>query len=225
MVETSISVTDYRIEAPPEGESGERVLLDTTLGEIGGLFHRTTPLETAVLWAGSWRGEGQSQRSSPIAAAVAEDLLQGGVSSLMLRYRQNAQLGSCIRDTQAGVSFLESQGVQRIALVGHSFSGAVVISVAPLSKSIAAVVALASQTYGAQSVPHIHPRPILLVHGTADQRLGVHCSEQIYSWAKKPKELVILEGASHGLWERKDDLLPLLVDWLRDKLQPGLQAV
>ena len=181
LVETSISVTHYKVEAPPEGEPGERVLLDTTLGEISCLFHRANPLETAVLWAGSWRGEGQGRRASPISAAVAEELLQDGIASLMLRYRQNAQLGSCIRDAQAAVSFLESQGVRRIALVGHSFSGAVVISVAPLSKSIVAVVALASQTYGAQSVRHIHPRPILLVHGTADQRLGTHCSEQIYS--------------------------------------------
>ncbi len=222
MVETGISVTGYSIEPPPPGESGERVTLDTTLGEVGCIFHRTTAPEAAVLWAGSWRGEGRGV--SPISAAVSADLLEDGIASLMLRYRQNAQLGACIRDTQAAVSFLEAQGVQRVALVGHSFSGAVVISVAPLSKSIVAVVALASQTYGAASVRHVHPRPILLVHGTADQRLGTHCSEQIYSWAKKPKELVILEDASHGLWERKDDLLPLLGGWLRDKLRAAPQS-
>ena len=219
MVEAGISVTDYRIDPPLQGEPGERVLLQTTLGEIGCLFNRTEPLESAVLWAGSWRGESAAQRTSPIASGVSANLMEDGIASLMLRYRQNAQLGSCIRDAQAAVSFLESQGVRRIAIVGHSFSGAVVISVAPLSQSIVAVVALASQTYGANSVRHIHPRPILLVHGTEDQRLGTHCSEQIYSWAKKPKELVILEGASHGLWECKDELLPLLRDWLRDKLR------
>ena len=220
MVESGISVTGYSIDAPLEGESGERVLLQTTLGEVGCLLYRAGAPKSAVLWAGSWRGESAAQRTSPIATAVSADLLEDGIASLMLRYRQNAELPACVRDAQAAVSFLEEQGVERIALVGHSFSGAVVISVAPLSRSIVAVVALASQTYGAQSVHHIHPRPILLVHGTADQRLGTHCSEQIYSWAKKPKELVILEDASHGLWERKDDLLPLLRAWLRDKLQP-----
>ncbi len=59
------------------------------------------------------------------------------------------------------------------------------------------------------------------MHGLNDQRLNPYCSEQIYSWARQPKELVLLEGASHGLWERKDDLLPLLRRWLVDKLQPG----
>ncbi len=205
-----------------EGEQGESILLHTTQGDISSLLYRAPKSEAAVLWAGSWRGEGQGQRSSPIARAVAQDLVGGGIASLLLRYRQNAQLGACIRDTQAGVSFLEGLGFQRIALVGHSFSGAVVISVAPLSRAIVAVVALASQTFGANSVAHIHPRPLLLVHGTNDQRLNCYCSEQIYSWAKKPKELVILEGASHGLWERKDDLLPLLHRWLTDKLNANV---
>lgn len=224
MVETSINVTGYEVGGPVEGEQGESVLLHTTQGDISGLLHRAPQSEAAVLWAGSWRGEEQAQRSSPIARAVAQDLVRDGIGSLLLRYRQNAQLGACIRDTQAGVSFLEELGYKRIALVGHSFSGAVVISVAPLSQAIVAVVALASQTFGANSVGHIHPRPILLVHGTQDQRLNCYCSEQIYSWAKKPKELVILEGASHGLWERKDDLLPLLRRWLTDKLSADVPS-
>ena len=219
MVETSISVTSYDMGAPMEEEQGENVLLHTTQGDIDCLFHRAQGSDAAVLWAGSWRGEEQAQRSSPIARSVAQNLVKDGVASLLIRYRQNGQLGACIRDTQAGVSFLEGLGFQRIALVGHSFSGAVVISAAPLSQAVVAVVALASQTFGARPVAHIHPRPILLVHGTSDQRLNCYCSEQIYSWARKPKELVLLEGASHGLWERKDDLLPLLHRWLAEKLQ------
>jgi alpha/beta superfamily hydrolase len=218
MVETSISVIGYEFGGPVKGEHGEDVLLHTTRGEISTLLYQAPNSESAVLWAGSWRVEGQGQRSSPIARAVAQDLVRDGIASLLLRYRQNAQLGACIQDTQAGVSFLEGLGFKRIVLVGHSFSGAVVISVAPLSRAIVAVVALASQTIGANSVAHIHPRPLLLVHGTNDQRLNCYCSEQIYSWARRPKELVILEGASHGLWERKDDLLPLLHHWLTDKL-------
>lgn len=205
-----------------EGEQGESTLIHTSQGDIACLFHRVPQSESAVLWAGSWRGEGQSQRSSPIPQAVATDLAEDGISSLRLRYRHPGELEACVRDTQAGVSFLEGLGFQRIALVGHSFSGAVVISVAPLSRAIVAVVALASQTYGAQSAPQIAPRCLLLVHGTEDRRLNPYCSEQIYSWARKPKELVILEGASHGLWERKDDLLPLLRRWLVERLQPDL---
>ena len=220
MVESRIRVTGSEAGAPGEEEGGERTLVHTNQGDIDCLFHRVPHSEAAVLWAGSWRGEGQRQRSSPIARAVAQDLAQDGVASLLLRYRHDNELGACVLDAQAGVSFLEGLGTRRIALVGHSFSGAVVISVAPLSQAVVAVVALASQTYGARSASHISPRPLLLVHGTEDQRLNSYCSEQIYSWARKPKELVLLEGASHGLWERKDDLLPLLRRWLADKLRP-----
>ncbi len=228
MVETSVHVTGHEPGTPVAGEEGGSILLHTNLGNISCLFRDVPQRESAVLWAGAWHGEGEGLRSSPIARAVAGDLFGDGIASLLLRYRRSGELGACIRDTQAGVAFLEGLGVRRIALVGHSFSGAVVISVAPTSQAIVAVVGLASQTFGAQSAAHIHPRPLLLVHGLEDSRLNAYCSEQIYSWARKPKELVLLEGASHGLWERSDELLPLLTRWLAERLRaggPGREAV
>ena len=215
MVDTGIQVTGYETGGSVE-EEGEGVLIHTNQGDISGLFYRAPSSEGAVLWAGAWSG---GNRISPIAKSVGQELVQEGIASLILRYRNPRELPPCIRDTEAGVSFLCELDFQRIALVGHSFSGAVVISVAPLSQAVIAVVALASQTYGAASVAHISPRPLLLVHGTSDQRLDPYCSEQIYSWARKPKELVLLEGASHNLWERKDDLLSLLRRWLAGKLR------
>lgn len=204
-----------RVVRQGTSEEGERFLLYTDAGEVACLFLGPAESAAAVLWAGAWGGEG---RISPIARSVAQELLQDGIASLLVRYRQPWELPACVRDTQAGIAFLGTMGIERIALVGHSFSGAVVISAAPMSAAVVAVVALASQTYGARNVDRIAPRPLLLVHGTADTRLDTYCSEQIYSWAKKPKELVLLEGASHSLWERRDALLPLLRQWLRSKL-------
>ena len=37
------------------------------------------------------------------------------------------------------------------------------------------------------------------------------------------KEVVIREWASHGLWERKDDLLHLLGSWVTDKLRTNVR--
>ncbi len=73
-------------------------------------------------------------------------------------------------DALAGVSFLTGTGHSEIALVGHSFGGAVVISAAPFSESVKAVAALSSQTYGAQGAARVSPRPLLLAHGAADSR-------------------------------------------------------
>lgn len=220
MVEASIQITSYEIGPPTLGTQGEIAVLRTNLGDITCLYRQVAGAEAVVLWAGAVRGEEQNLGASSIPQAVSADLAQDGIASLLLRYRHPFDLYSCISDARASVSFLENQGFHRIAVVGHSFSGAVAISVAPLSRAIVAAVALASQTFGAQGVPHVSPRPILLVHGLADHRLNAYCSEQIYSWARQPKELVLLEGASHGLWERKDDLLPLLRRWLADKLRP-----
>jgi dienelactone hydrolase len=47
-----------------------------------------------------------------------------------------------------GVNFLKQGGVDYIALVGHSFGGAVVIMAATMSTEVKAVVGLSSQTYG-----------------------------------------------------------------------------
>ncbi len=220
MDETTIALTGHAIDSESAAHRGHEVTLETTLGEVPALLRCPAEPDAVVVWCGGWRGPEGERRPSPISDAVSADLLEQGIASLMLGYRRNAALGSCVQDVRMALAFLEETGFQRIALVGHSFSGAVVISSAPTSQAVVAVVGLASQTFGAQTVAHVHPRPILLVHGTADQRLGPHCSEQIYSWAKKPKELVLLEGASHGLQERYDALLPLLGSWLADKLQP-----
>lgn len=62
------------------------------------------------------------------------------------------------------------------------------------------------------------PRPLLLAHGESDTRLPPYCSEQIYSWAKQPKELVLYPGAEHGLMECAEELREMLADWLRINL-------
>jgi alpha-beta hydrolase superfamily lysophospholipase len=59
---------------------------------------------------------------------------------------------------------------------------------------------------------------LLLVHGKGDTRLPHRCSEQIYAWAREPKELVLYEGAEHSLRECDGQLHDLLAAWLPAKL-------
>ena len=194
----------------------QRVVIPSTGGAAQALLYPSGSGDRAVLWAGGWR-EGDSATGLPVDFARA--LLLHGVSSLLLRYRAPHELPSCVEDALASVDFLEREGLASVAMVGHSFSGAVVISAAPRSKRVVAVAALASQTYGATGAARVSPRPLLLVHGTEDERLAPYCSEQIYSWARRPKELRFMPGASHSLREAHGELLPLLVDWLTAKLE------
>lgn len=218
MANPEIALNSYKVGTPMWGQQGAPVVLNTAQGRVSGLLREHKGSTHAVLWAGALRGEETKLQASPISDAVSRDLLRDGITSLMLRYRSTHDLEPCVQDVQSAIVFLEQLGINRIALVGHSFSGAVVISVAPMNPTVACVATLASQTYGTRTAPDISPRPLLLVHGTADQRLGPHCSEQIYSWANQPKHLVFINGGSHGLWESKDELLPLLYGWLNEKL-------
>ena len=57
--------------------------------------------------------------------------------------------------------------------------------------------------------------------GLTHARLGPHCSEFIYEWAREPKELVLFEGAGHGLRECRDELHDLLKGWFLRVLPEG----
>jgi pimeloyl-ACP methyl ester carboxylesterase len=99
-------------------------------------------------------------------------------------------------------------------VVGHSFGGAVAISVARYTTHVRAVVAMSSQSFGAEDVVLLAPRPLLLIHGERDGVIPPDIAKTIYEWAFEPKRLVMLEGAGHGLREVRDDVRTLLLDWL-----------
>ena len=192
----------------------QRAAIPSSGGSAEALLYLSPGGDRAVLWAGGWRGG----EAGGLPAEVAQALLLRGVSSLLLRYRAPYELPACVEDAVASAAFLEREGLTRLAMVGHSFSGAVVISAAPRCERVVAVAALASQTYGAARADLVSPRPLLLVHGTEDERLAPYCSEQIYSWARQPKELRFMRGASHSLREAREELVPLLVEWLALRL-------
>jgi len=181
-----------------------------------GMFH---PAEgkSGVIWVSGALG-GFDGPSFGIFANLSWELTDKGISSLRLNYRFPGKFEECVRDVLVGVDFLEKSGVDRVALVGHSFGGAVVIEAGTMSPCVRAVVGLSSQTYGAHRVAELSPRPLLLVHGERDRNLPAQCSRHIYRWAREPKELVIYPGNGHFLREAHQELRQLLKGWLVDKL-------
>ncbi len=122
-----------------------------------------------------------------------------------------------MQDTLAGIDFLNSLGRIRVTLVGHSFGGAVVIAAGVQSEFVKAVAALSSQTHGAEAVAKLSPRPLLLMHGKADEVLPYTCSEILFRKAHDPKQLLLYEGCRHGLDECRSDVDHDLLKWIRDK--------
>jgi alpha-beta hydrolase superfamily lysophospholipase len=203
----------------PDGTTGRGIALRTNRGTIQAIIHEAdAPAGGAVMWVCGARG-GYAGPAEGMYATLAEELTAGNVTSLRLNYRHPADLDECVWDVLIGLELLRSRGCARVALVGHSFGGAVVIAAAGFSPEVAAVVALSSQTHGAQGAPQVSPRLLLIVHGTADTRLPPWCAERIHEWAREPKELVLYDGAEHGLLECKDELHGLLRRWLPEKLR------
>jgi pimeloyl-ACP methyl ester carboxylesterase len=189
----------------------------TNMGPIQCLFHSAPESTSAVLWVsgalGGFSGGGG------LYSILSEALLEDSISSLRLNYRKPNNILHSILDVLAGVYFLQAQGYRRVALVGHSFGGAVVIAAAPLSDAVVTVVGLASQTYGTKYAHMVSPRPLLLVHGEADDRLSPRCSVLINDIAEEPKKLILYPGAGHNLRECRDELHPVVKTWLLEKLE------
>jgi fermentation-respiration switch protein FrsA (DUF1100 family) len=80
------------------------------------------------------------------------------------------------------------------------------------------VATLSSQTYGAGAVGRLAPRPILLIHGEADEVLPDVCSRDLYRLAGEPKELILYPGCRHGLDECRERLDHDLLDWIERTL-------
>jgi len=55
-----------------------------------------------------------------------------------------------------------------------------------------------SQIDSARDLAAIHPRPILIIHGAADQLFPVRHAYKMYQAAQEPKELWIIEGLGHA---------------------------
>ena len=200
-------------------EESHRVSIPTARGPVSAVYHAVLG-SAAVLMVGGTDG-GVLGPADAIYPTLAADLTLKGIASLSVDFRDRSipgELEEGVHDVQAGISFLKEHGGSRVALVGNSFGGAVVITAAAQSPDVVAVVTLSTQSAGTALAPQVSPRPLLLVHGTDDIRLPPISSEQVFTRAREPKELVLLRGARHSLRQSREELRALLVRWLTDKL-------
>lgn len=196
----------------------EALVFQTNAGNIIARYHEADEAEAAVVWVGG-AGGGLDGPAGGLYPRLAAQLARQPIASLRLHYRFPSNLENCVMDTLLGLNYLRMQrGHERMALVGHSFGGAVVINAGALMKNVVAVAALSSQTYGTGLADELSPRPLLLMHGTADEILPDRCSQQIYERAHEPKEIRFYKGCRHGLDECRQQVDNDLLNWLSDKL-------
>lgn len=211
-----------RVEHGPDDEGAERLALHTDGGVIRCRFHDAPAGNVAVLWVFG-AGGGLGGPAGGVYTRLGRQLQGEGIASLELDYRRPAQLAECVQDVLVGIDVLAARGRTRILLIGHSFGGAVVITAAAMSESVVAVAAMSSQLTGTDRVSAISPRPVLVLHGSADEVLPDRCAREIYQRANEPKRLVLYPGCRHGLDECREELDRDLLAWVRDVVS-GLDA-
>ncbi len=65
-------------------------------------------------------------------------------------------------------------------------------------------------------IDKISPRPLLLVHGDADEVVPVKHTHKLYKKAKEPKDMAIIPGAKHKL-RLEEAAITTVLDWLKAK--------
>ena len=209
-----LELTITQVAAHPEPDGNLRVMIGTSRGEIRGILHPCATAPAAAIYVGGAMG-GFEGPARDLYGRLA-DRLRPFMSGLRMHYRRPGDLEECVLDVLAGVSFLRGMGATGgIALVGHSFGGAVVIKAGELSSSVVGVAALSPQLHGTRTVEALG-KPLLLVHGMRDGVLDHAASEDIHARALEPKRLVLYAEADHSLNQAAADIEELLATWLAE---------
>lgn len=205
------------VASEPKETDGLRESLEisTSRGTVSGVLHSVEEARGAAVMVGGARGG--IDGPSDVYEELATRLQTAGAAALRLDYRLPNQLEECVHDLLAGVEALGQRGVRRVALVGHSFGGAVVISASAASDIVVGVATVASQTSGADAVGELAPaKSLLLIHGTGDTVLPYELAEDLYARAGEPKELVFYTDDNHSIDGNRQEMLEKLYSWSRE---------
>ncbi len=183
----------------------------TASGLVTFLWHGSADAENVVLMGGGAMGGllGPSNGFYQDLGVALTSNPDANTAVIRVGYRRPNDLPSCIGDVAAAGMLAERNGAQRFITVGHSFGGAVAIGAAldpsPIAESVVGVVTLATQSAGCENAAGLVGRPMLMLHGDADEILPAWSSEIVKEIAGGYAELRILHGAGHLLSENGAD--------------------
>jgi alpha-beta hydrolase superfamily lysophospholipase len=203
------------VQAGEETGGARPITIATTRGPIPLLLHAASePGRAVVCVSGALGGLNGPSKLYP---RLGLEMPSRGITVARLDYRAPNEFGECLLDALAALTFLRGVGYKSAAMVGHSFGGAVAINAGTLSPLVTTVIALSSQLGGAHVVGELAPKPLLLIHGTADTILSHESSQRLYDHAGDPRTLKLLPGVGHGLAEAADDVFATVQEWIMDK--------
>lgn len=196
-------------------------ILTSHQDEVECRYYYTEGAKKAVIWVGGIGG-GWDTPARQLYPQLCQKLVNNErISSLRVRYRYPIDLDESITDVIASIEFLEHAGIRSVGLVGHSFGGAVVIKAAiDVPNIVKTVITLSTLSYAAvEAVSRLRQGcSILLIHGTNDDILWPSCSSHVYNQANNPKQIILYEGARHGLEEAAEQVHQVVYQWIVEHL-------
>jgi predicted esterase len=191
------------------------VELFTMTGLLTLLWHGDQRAERVVLMCGGAMG-GLLGPADGLFHDLGVAFAAEGIGVIRVGYRRPNDLAACTLDVAAAADLVlrATADTARFVTVGHSFGGAVALRAAlAVPDAVVGVVGLSTQSAGWEDAAGLRGRPLLLLHGDADELLPPLCSEIAASLAGGG-EVVILPGAGHLLREAGDELRTRLRDWI-----------
>ena len=227
----------------------EALLLDSQGLRLPANFHRPAPHAPAVVMShgleSTKEGDGWPELASLLYSQGIASLrlthrgCGWGEEPRAEGRMEETTLSGRIADLQAALEFLSTTDIDggRLGGVGCSFGGMVLLGARDPRIRVLALLATPFQLPRANTrMPALDPdaarydllaaareyhRPLLIVHGDADEVVPVEHAHRLYEAALEPKRLEIIPGADHvfsGPGQR-ERALGLCVEWVRTYLQ------
>lgn len=149
---------------------------------------------------------------SAMYLSLAQKLPLLSIPALRLDYRYPARTEPCVADTEAAMVYLiEKHDVDKFVLVGWSFGGAPVYTLAGRDERVVGAATVASQTKDALKGAReagTRGTPVLLLHGTGDKILSDRCSRTLRdAWLYGHKGKEVMHEAQLVLFDKDDHAL------------------
>jgi hypothetical protein len=192
-------------------------------GAVPGFLHLPAPSSmkpdfAAILLSGA--GGGVVGPSS-IYLSIADKLssLNPGIPVMRLDYRYPARNKYCTRDVLAAMDYIESNhSISKFVLVGWSFGGAPVFTVAGMDSRVVGCATVASQTAETEGIRKLSPRPVLLLHGKGDRNLSPRCSQSLFELygSRGDRRIQLFDGDDHSLTRHAAKAEEMLCDFIAE---------
>ncbi len=160
-----------------------------------------------------------------IYTRTAESFYHQCVSSIFVTYRAPGNVPGNVKmsvaDARSAIDHLKGLGINKMAIVGWSFGGAVISHTSAEVPEIATVIGFAPQGLYAEPIAQLRQSQSLLVFYSYDDE-NVAYTESQFLFDKAPgnikKEAYPLSGYNHALDGTSRKIEPVFHNWLKDNL-------